>query len=599
MLSIRAQGIFTPPPLATPVTSMSSATFHNMTAGGTTSSPVPSLHYISPQLSCPPFVAVSALRGLFGANRPRSPSAATLDTSMNSVWTDKLVEHAPVKQLETTSPVDLPIQMSLISPPGPVPSLDQKILQDHDRGSLLPSIGRDRNIGLGLTGLNGGSLDAHVAQFHSGSIGGQVAFRRPPRLPLHRYPRYSQSLPTVLILNKADVARLDDLAPERCAMVSEIINAQGVKDACLYIAPAVRHVLGYDPDELVGHSLAKFCHPADCVYLMPELKEASATPGPSLLITGLPSAPTSTLSAADPSSPDTSPNTEAVSGSNVEDTSASSPVWVARSSSSVGGSGTCPASSGGRSHTQEDYVVAPAPPAASSPLMGTPNEESEDRPPERKFWSLLSSNAVFSERSLWISQTVRNGDEPSTAADQRLRRLDDNETDLDRSSSWQYELQQLKFENRRLVDEVASLETGISKRYRKNQTSIAFEPSSNLSSGVAAGVSVGGTKDERRLCAPLVSVVVVQYDSVMTACDALLEHHVDMKLRGNKVTGILNRLHVAEPKPRDNVVRALFIPDAIKDRKKYDKDDSECCRLERDIEAEEGGAGVYSRELLA
>lgn len=78
------------------------------------------------------------------------------------------------------------------------------------------------------------------------------------------------------------------------------------------------------------------------------------------------------------------------------------------------------------------------------------------------------------------------------------------------------------------------------------------------------------------------------------ACDALLEHRVDTKLKGNKINSILNRLHVAQPKARDDVTREAFIPDAIKERKKYDKEDPERRRLERDIEAEEGGAGVYN-----
>ena len=40
-----------------------------------------------------------------------------------------------------------------------------------------------------------------------------------------------------------------------------------------------------------------------------------------------------------------------------------------------------------------------------------------------------------------------------------------------------------------------------------------------------------------------------------------------------------------------------FIPDAVKGRKKYDKEDPERRRLERDIEAEEGCAGVYNINL--
>ncbi|CAL1705994.1 unnamed protein product [Somion occarium] len=81
------------------------------------------------------------------------------------------------------------------------------------------------------------------------------------------------------------------------------------------------------------------------------------------------------------------------------------------------------------------------------------------------------------------------------------------------------------------------------------------------------------------------------------ACDALLEHRVDTKLKGNKINSILNRLHVAQPKARDEVVREPFIPEEVKQRKTFDKNDPERPRLERDIEAEEGGAGVYNINL--
>ncbi|EIN11211.1 GTP binding protein 4 [Punctularia strigosozonata HHB-11173 SS5] len=78
------------------------------------------------------------------------------------------------------------------------------------------------------------------------------------------------------------------------------------------------------------------------------------------------------------------------------------------------------------------------------------------------------------------------------------------------------------------------------------------------------------------------------------ACDALLEHRVDSKLKGSKINAIANRIHVAQPKARDDVVREPFIPDVVKNRRKFDKDDPERRRLEKDLEAEEGGAGVYN-----
>ncbi|KAG9098471.1 Nucleolar GTP-binding protein 1 [Ceratobasidium sp. 370] len=82
-----------------------------------------------------------------------------------------------------------------------------------------------------------------------------------------------------------------------------------------------------------------------------------------------------------------------------------------------------------------------------------------------------------------------------------------------------------------------------------------------------------------------------------TACDALLAHRVESKLRGTKINSVVNRIHVAMPTKRDDKVRAPFIPDAVKEKRKYDKDDPERMKLERDIELEQGGAGVYNIDM--
>lgn len=59
----------------------------------------------------------------------------------------------------------------------------------------------------------------------------------------------------------------------------DFIHVLSLKGAFLYVAPAVRHVLGYEPDELVGKSLADLAHKADIVPLMRELKESSSPLG--------------------------------------------------------------------------------------------------------------------------------------------------------------------------------------------------------------------------------------------------------------------------------------------------------------------------------
>jgi nucleolar GTP-binding protein len=86
-------------------------------------------------------------------------------------------------------------------------------------------------------------------------------------------------------------------------------------------------------------------------------------------------------------------------------------------------------------------------------------------------------------------------------------------------------------------------------------------------------------------------------DVKIAACDMLLAHRVENKLKGSKINSVINRIHVAMPKPRDDLVREPFIPDTVKNRKKHDKDDPERRKLARDIEAEEGGAGVYNINL--
>lgn len=85
-----------------------------------------------------------------------------------------------------------------------------------------------------------------------------------------------------------------------------------------------------------------------------------------------------------------------------------------------------------------------------------------------------------------------------------------------------------------------------------------------------------------------------------TACDALLNSRVETKSKSHKASqpDVLNRLHVAMPKSRDNVERKPFIPSAVQEGKsQYDQEDPNRRKLERDIEAEQGGAGVYSVDM--
>ncbi|KMU84166.1 nucleolar GTP-binding protein 1 [Coccidioides immitis H538.4] len=87
------------------------------------------------------------------------------------------------------------------------------------------------------------------------------------------------------------------------------------------------------------------------------------------------------------------------------------------------------------------------------------------------------------------------------------------------------------------------------------------------------------------------------------ACDRLIAERVAQKLKtgtngsgtpSGRLGDVLARIHVAQPL---GGVRETFIPEAVQNLKKYDKNDPERRKLERDIEVENGGAGVYNVDL--
>ena len=89
------------------------------------------------------------------------------------------------------------------------------------------------------------------------------------------------------------------------------------------------------------------------------------------------------------------------------------------------------------------------------------------------------------------------------------------------------------------------------------------------------------------------------------ACERLIADRVAQKLKqgsngaagaiGGRLGDLLSRIHVAQP--LGGVVRETFIPEVVKSLKKYNKDDPDRPKLARDIEEEEGGAGVYNVDL--
>jgi len=86
------------------------------------------------------------------------------------------------------------------------------------------------------------------------------------------------------------------------------------------------------------------------------------------------------------------------------------------------------------------------------------------------------------------------------------------------------------------------------------------------------------------------------------ACGKLLEFRVASKVRSKKADAIMNKLHVAMPKPRDNKDRPECIPASVAARKEMmgaageNAMEEEPRRTERDLMLENGGAGVYNAD---
>ncbi|KAI9280816.1 nucleolar GTP-binding protein 1-domain-containing protein, partial [Sporodiniella umbellata] len=81
------------------------------------------------------------------------------------------------------------------------------------------------------------------------------------------------------------------------------------------------------------------------------------------------------------------------------------------------------------------------------------------------------------------------------------------------------------------------------------------------------------------------------------SCDKLLAARVEQKMKGNKINDVVNKIHLAMPQQRDNIARLPNIPTDVSSRVKYDPNDPNRRLLEKDLEAQNGGAGVYSVDV--
>lgn len=79
-------------------------------------------------------------------------------------------------------------------------------------------------------------------------------------------------------------------------------------------------------------------------------------------------------------------------------------------------------------------------------------------------------------------------------------------------------------------------------------------------------------------------------------CDLLLAHRVEQKLASRRAGEVMNRLHVAMPVPRDSKQRPAFVPPTV-EASRAKRAAGEKIVTEKDLQEQNGGAGVYSADL--
>ena len=92
---------------------------------------------------------------------------------------------------------------------------------------------------------------------------------------------------------------------------------------------------------------------------------------------------------------------------------------------------------------------------------------------------------------------------------------------------------------------------------------------------------------------PVIEMSTLSEEGVITvrteACERLLAHRVELKIKSSKADDVMNRLHLAEPLKRDAKERPAFIPAGIIAKREATMEVEKVRRkLERDLELEQG-----------
>ena len=157
------------------------------------------------------------------------------------------------------------------------------ILRKLQDGSYVTDNGNQNIFQPAMGALNQPARDRRLGSMTSSSV---IPVSKSLRILLAN-DRFIKSIPfTPIPSNSPSQSMLKSIPSDDDQLLSfallgsapDFIHVLSLRGLFLYVAPSVKRVLGYAAEDLMGKMISDYCHPADLIPLMRELKESSTVP---------------------------------------------------------------------------------------------------------------------------------------------------------------------------------------------------------------------------------------------------------------------------------------------------------------------------------
>ncbi|PWN43185.1 hypothetical protein IE81DRAFT_275572, partial [Ceraceosorus guamensis] len=117
------------------------------------------------------------------------------------------------------------------------------------------------------------ALHTHAAETLAAAAASAVAQQDPAVVKANQQRMMAKDLADIISSGSVDTSQWATLLLENS---HDLIHVLSLKGTFLYVSPSVERILGFKPEELVGKSISEFCHPSDVVPVFRELKDSTS-----------------------------------------------------------------------------------------------------------------------------------------------------------------------------------------------------------------------------------------------------------------------------------------------------------------------------------